>query len=494
MRRIIVLCFIVGSLLGACRGIRSLPSDYAHSQTKNRHMIAIFMDGTRGKIHDDFRRNTNLLKAYYLADTTIKKLYIEGVGAGNRVKDGMYARTTNERVMRAYRFLTENYKPGDTLCLFGFSRGANQCRILSGIVYTIGLVDLNKIKTEKEKQRLLLQVYELYRSTPSAAKKQTLATYLNRWETDHPGETIAYDTTGKTMIDVMGLWDTVEAFTINDEFETGTPVPHHLNQLFNVKKIFHAVALDDNRAFNYTPLLVTHKEVQLSPQQHPDSIVKEVWFNGSHKDIGGGIKNKKRDQLSGISLKWMLSSLKPYAVFRDTVFQTTIYGEVNDMRRKWWLRRTSPGDTLRAINKYWEQMNVNWNGHRLMLHQSVIDRLDSGIVQSFKFRSRKDGSTRADWYEWEPFKHCFKKDTVNGKERIRFRKDTICPCIIIVNDNAALIKKLNKEVEQPVSMSNVQEYPGVHCVRRRAFGIKENRTLKLVMINYKLSFGPRPSA
>ena len=123
--------------------------DYAGAQTKNRHMIAIFMDGTRGKVQDDFRRNTNLLKAYYLADTGMKKLDIEGVGAGNRVKDGMYGRSTNERVMRAYRFLTENYKPGDTLWLFGFSRGANQCRILSGIVYSIGLIDLSNISSVK---------------------------------------------------------------------------------------------------------------------------------------------------------------------------------------------------------------------------------------------------------------------------------------------------------------------------------------------------------
>jgi len=452
MVRFFILCFLVAAMLAACRGIRTLPSGYSRMQVKNRpHLIAIFMDGTRGKIHDDHRRNTNVLKAFYLADTTIKKLYVEGVGAGNRVKDGVYARTTNERVMRAYRFLIENYRQGDTICLFGFSRGANQCRILSGIIYTIGLIDLTQLKSETEKQTLLLQLYELYRSTPAPVKKQTLAAYMNRWKADHPGQEIVYDTSGKTMIDVMGLWDTVEALSINDELETSTPVPHHLNQLFNVKKLFHAVSLDDNRAFNYTPILATHKEVALAPQQHIDSIVEEVWFNGSHKDVGGGIKNKQRDQLSGISLKWMLSSLKPYAVFRDTIFQTTVYGEVNNMRRKWHLRRTSPGDSLRAINKYWEQMNVNWNNHRLMLHQSVIDRLDSGIVQSFKFKNRKDGSTRADWYEWEPFKNCFKMDTVKGKEIIRFRKDTISSCIKIVNDKAAIGIKLNGEIAQSVN-------------------------------------------
>jgi hypothetical protein len=437
-------------MLQACRGIRTLPANYTLSQQKGRpQIIAIFMDGTRDKLHTAARRNTNVLKAYFLADTNSKKLYVEGVGAGNRVKDGMYARTTNERVMRAYRFLAENYTPADSICLFGFSRGANQCRILSGIIYTIGIIDLKQVKEESEKRTLLLELYSLYISTPAAIKKKTLATYINNWTAKHSGQTVSFDTTGKTMIEVMGLWDTVEALTINDEFETGTPVPHHLNQLFNVKKIFHALALDDNRAFNYTPLLTTHKEMGIGPAQHMDSIVEEVWFNGSHKDVGGGIRKIKKDQLSSISLKWMLSALKPYHIFRDTIFESPIYGEANNMRRKWYLRRTSPGDTLRAINKYWEWMNPDWNNHRIMLHQSVIDRLDSGIVQAFKFKSRKDGTARADWYEWEPFKHCFKKDTVNGKERIRFRKDTICPCIKIVNDKVEKDKTLTGENRNP---------------------------------------------
>lgn len=426
--------FVIILLLWACRGIRTLPASYTQIQQKSRpQVISIFMDGTRGKLHAEARRNTNLLKAHFLADNNSKKLYIEGVGAGNRIKDGMYARTTNERVMRAYRFLTSNYRQGDSIFLFGFSRGANQCRILSGIIYTIGILDLEQVKQEQEKQTLLLALYDLYVSTPSSQKKKTLATYINNWVAKHPGETVTCDTSSSTMIEVMGLWDTVEALTINDEFETGTPVPYHLNQLYNVKKVYHAVALDDNRAFNYTPLLVTHKEVELGPAQHMDSIVEEVWFNGSHKDVGGGIRNKKKDQLSGISLKWMLSALKPYHLFRDTAIHTNIYGTVNDMHRKWYMRRTSPGDTLRAIDKYWQAMNPNWNSHRIMLHQSVIDRLDSGIVQAFKFKRRKDGSTRADWYEWEPFKHCFTKDTVNGTERIRFSD---CPYIKVVKDKA----------------------------------------------------------
>ncbi len=471
MIRILILSIFVISLLFSCRGIRTLPADYAGYQQKSRpHMIAIFMDGTRDKPHKDLLRNTNVFKTHRLADTNIKQLYIEGVGAGNRVKDGIHAITTNERVMRAYRFLSENYKKGDSICLVGFSRGANQCRILSSIIYTIGIIDLSQIKNEREKQTLLLQLYELYVSTPAAVKKNTLATTINNWETNHPGQQVVYDTTGHTMIEVMALWDTVEAFIIDDELEMSTPIPHHLNQLFNVKKLFHAVSLDDNRAFNYTPILVTHKEVEFGPGRHIDSIVEEVWFNGCHKDIGGGIRKKNKDQLSAIPLKWMLSALKPYNIVRDTVFEPELFGAANDMRRKWYHRKTSPGDTLRAIDKYWELMNPNWNQHRIKVHQSVIDRLDSGIVQSFKL-IYKDGTKRADWYEWEPFKHCFTKDTINGKERIRFRKDTICPCIEIVNDKAVI----NKAVS-----SCWRPRQRVYCKECKLIGVDANNSSSLV--------------
>lgn len=425
MFRILRFSVLIMAFLQSCRGVKTLPSDHTAFQERERpHMLAIFMDGTRDKPHTKEWRNSHIKTIHSLAFPGIRSLYVEGVGAGNRLAQAARAHTTNDRILKAYRFLTEHYQPGDSICLFGFSRGANQCRILSGFIYSTGIIDLKKIKKESDKQQLLFDLYEVYLDTVGApGKKIKMAQFINQWNRLRTGEEVAYDTSGRTMIELLALWDTVEAFEVKDRRETTTPLPEHLNQLYNVKKLIHAVSLDDNRAFNYTPVLATHKDVSLRPYQDLNAIVEEVWFNGSHKDVGGGVRNRKRAQLTGISLKWMLSRLKPYHLFRDTMPRINTFGKVNDMRGNRFLRLLSPGDTLRGIDKYWASMNPAWNDHRIKVHRSIIDRLAAGAVQEFKM---KNG--RLDWYDWEPFNKCFVKE---GRKRI-LRKD--CSCIEVVDD------------------------------------------------------------
>lgn len=386
-------------------------------------MLAVFFDGTRDRQHKNARKRSHVQNTYLLTHKNIRSLYVEGVGAGNRLNDALNAVTTNKRIMRAYRFLAENYQAGDSICLFGFSRGANQCRILSGLIFTIGVTDLRNISSEERKQQFLLDLYDQYTDTiSSSARKYKLALFINQWNETHISEKVNYDTSGKTMIEVMGLWDTVEALKIGDNNENPTPISLHLNQLYNIKKLYHAVSLDDNRAYNYTPILATHKSVLLHSWQDINEITEEVWFNGSHKDVGGG--HKKRGELNGITLKWMLNRLRPYNIFRDTTPVINTYGKVNNMRSTAIMRRTSPGDTLRGINKYWLAMNRDCNWHRIKVHQSVIDRLAKGVVQDFK---TEDG--RTDWYDWHPFKDCF---IAEGKKRL-FKKD--CYCIEVVGES-----------------------------------------------------------
>ena len=425
MLKIFCYSFITITFLQSCRAVKTLPRNYAAYQQRERpHVLAIFMDGTRDKPHSNIRRNSHVKNTQALASADIRSLYIEGVGAGNRLVQAAKATTTNERIMRAYRFLSEHYQPGDSICMFGFSRGANQCRILSSLIYTIGIIDMKKIRDKSIKQPLLLEVYKIYIDTIGASgKRSKLVNFIKNWNNQHPGEELAYDTSGSVLIELMALWDTVEAFEISDTLETTTPILQHLNQLYNVKKLYHAVSLDDNRAFTYTPILATHKEVALHANQHLDNIVEEVWFNGCHKDVGGGVKKVERAKLNGISLKWMLSRVKPYHIFRDTTVQIITMGDANDMRRTAFLRKLSPGDTLRGIDKYWGLMDADWNKHRIKVHQSVIDRLAAGKLQEFKTRNG-----RLDWYDWEPFNQCFTKE---GNKRI-FRKD--CSCIEVVND------------------------------------------------------------
>jgi hypothetical protein len=422
MIKIFAITFCIFSILLSCRGVRMISSKTDGAERP--YMLAIFMDGTGDKPHGTFRRNTNVKKVHSLTFENIRTVYIEGVGAGNRLKHSKYAITTRERVMEAYRFLSNNYRSSrDSICLFGFSRGANQCRILASIIYTIGIIDLKQIENECDKSKLLLDLYDLYVTTATPFKRKQLATFINNWESDHPGSKLKYDTTGTTMIELMGLWDTVEALVYNDHLETTTPVPQHLNQISNIKKLYHAVSLDDNRAFNYTPILATHQEVELQPGQDINLIVDEVWFNGSHKDVGGGVRNGNKDHLSGMSLNWMLARVEPYHLFKPYSATTDTFGKVNDMRGNPVVLRTSPCDTLRGINKYWNAMNPAWNEHKIKVHRSVIARLESGVIQDFKTKN-----DRKDWYDWYPFSNCFKKE---GDKIIFNSKD--CKCIEVVN-------------------------------------------------------------
>ncbi len=64
-------------------------------------------------------------------------LYTEGArcpGADDRL------RTLDDNVLGAYKFLVENWREGDRIFLFGFSRGAWTARVLAGMIHLIGLL------------------------------------------------------------------------------------------------------------------------------------------------------------------------------------------------------------------------------------------------------------------------------------------------------------------------------------------------------------------
>jgi uncharacterized protein (DUF2235 family) len=105
--------------------------------------IAIFCDGTWNtpdKEENGKRCQTNVVKmANALSpvspDGTLQLLYYDkGIGSeGNaftRVFDGATGNGISENILKAYRFIINNYEPGDELFFFGFSRGAFTVRSL----------------------------------------------------------------------------------------------------------------------------------------------------------------------------------------------------------------------------------------------------------------------------------------------------------------------------------------------------------------------------
>src|SRR5205807_614387 len=75
-----------------------------------------------------------------------------GVGLSGRVRD-------------AYLFLVDNYRDGDELYFFGFSRGAYTARSTVGMVRKVGIL-------KKEQAQLTKQAFDIYRARDEGPDSQ----------------------------------------------------------------------------------------------------------------------------------------------------------------------------------------------------------------------------------------------------------------------------------------------------------------------------------
>lgn len=199
-------------------------------------------------------------------------IYFNGVGTqGSWMRekvDGMLGTGTSVRIRDAYRFVAEQYDPGDKICLFGFSRGAFAARSLAGFIEHIGLPSNRRLVPEHQ----LGEMYDSYRHNTKYNGK--LAKFLS-----------------PVNIYFIGVWDTVGSLA----FEGGLNSFHKLSPS-NVCHVRHALALDETRP-HFSPTYWESKTKVSS---------LEYWFAGTHSNIGGGYRNPG---LSNISYIWMIREL-----------------------------------------------------------------------------------------------------------------------------------------------------------------------------------------
>jgi len=210
--------------------------------------------------------------------------YGKGVGNGtfaDRILGGAFGGGLGRNVRDAYRFLVQNYVPGDEIFLFGFSRGAYTARSLGGMIRCSGLV-------QKKHANRITEAYEIYRKRdPKGADKDEAVAFREQYS--HPSVTIKF----------VGVWDTVGAL--------GVPVGRILRMLSRRKHGFHdtrlsgiienachALAIDEGRyTFEPAPFDGDPKDQQR---------VEQLWFAGAHSDVGGGNPSAG---LSDIAFQWM---------------------------------------------------------------------------------------------------------------------------------------------------------------------------------------------
>lgn len=150
---------------------------------KQGRNIAVFIDGTSYQFGD---KNSNILELCARAvDDGEHQItyYRSGIGTSGKpmwkglkywVKwldqkiDAAIAWNFEYNVLNAYSWLVENYRPGDRIYLFGFSRGAYQVCVLAGMIEKVGL-----LKRGKEEQIPL--AFEIYSKVMVGANEKDAA-------------------------------------------------------------------------------------------------------------------------------------------------------------------------------------------------------------------------------------------------------------------------------------------------------------------------------
>lgn len=332
----------------------------AMEATRAPRQIIVGCDGTNntltGGVHD-----TNVLKiiGQLVPESDQRLLYYDtGVGAPDQVPPLGFlnsmrrkwerlaglanGRGIYENIAEAYLFLVDNYRSGDQIYLFGFSRGAFTARCVAGMVELFGII-------RTDSKPLILTLVRVYFSTPksggsdiggwqgfiarrtsklSTQNKQVADQAIN-WSPSTPDATIKKylletrerrstreevvkqvreefaSVDGATaVIHFIGVWDTVESVGIPGLQRTITNNGSVVNKK-HIRHVRHALSMDEHRV-TFAPRLYWDNDYDHDkddPVSHRS--LKQRWFRGVHSDIGGGYGVMEAG-LSDQAYAWML--------------------------------------------------------------------------------------------------------------------------------------------------------------------------------------------
>ncbi len=252
----------------------------------------ILLDGTMSTLEEGEETNVGLI--YKLLDEAAHSQRIGLVyEAGNQWSDWsktldiIEGRGINRMIRRVYGWLASRYRPGDRIFLIGFSRGAYAVRSLAGVIGQVGL-----LSREHATERMVREAYRHYQQDTSP---ETCRAFRAAY---------CYD---EAEIEMIGVFDTVKSLGFRAPFvvrwEEVKHAFHDHSLGSHVKRGFHALALDESRQA-FAPVLWE------CPPGH-EGQVEQVWFRGSHGDIGGQLTGKiEARPLSNIPLVWMVERLE----------------------------------------------------------------------------------------------------------------------------------------------------------------------------------------
>lgn len=317
--------------------------------------IVICADGTWNRPEKDIKEDfpTNVLR---LA-RAIKPVDVDGVpqqvfydwGVGSYyepVLGGATGKGLHKNIMDDYRYIVQNYSPGDELFLFGFSRGSYTIRSLCGLINNCGIL-------KRPDANLIQAAFNLYKkpgkvNSPSGDNSVTF-----RDKYSHPDKTVHF----------VGVWDTVGAMGIpisflglfddKDEF-------YDTKIGSNVKVARHAMAIDEHRS-DFEPTIWEEK---------PTMDLVQAWFPGAHSNIGGSYKpDPDGSLLSDNALEWMIKEAAMNGLTMEPHLRQSIHksatAKLHNSRRSFY----------RLKKKYYRELNHGRG--EVLFHRSVKERWDA---------------------------------------------------------------------------------------------------------------------
>jgi type VI secretion system (T6SS) phospholipase Tle1-like effector/processive rubber oxygenase RoxA-like protein len=344
--------------------------------------IVVCCDGTGNEYGSE---NSNVVKLYWTLSAANQQTayYHPGVGTmgarnalttvgkwWTKIRGLAFGYGFSDNIADVYSFLMREFRPGDQIYIFGFSRGSYTARALCGLLHMCGLLTPGN-------EALIPYAIRLYKSNDPQKFK-----IASGFKTTFSVPCVPH---------FLGLFDTVSSIGwILDPIHTkGGHLPYTAT-LPDIPVIRHAVSIDERRAFFRQNLV--HQPLP------PNQNLKEVWFAGVHSDVGGSYPESESG-LSKISLRWMICEAEAAGLLLDPQKVIAVLGGAlpyvppdpkaqlhKSLHGIWWVAEFWPKGVSAPINipgqsaPVWKRrFRINLGSRRFIpdgvhIHQSVIAR------------------------------------------------------------------------------------------------------------------------
>lgn len=314
--------------------------------------LVVLLDGTGNELG---RNLSNVLKLFRIAEKGERQLCFYNPGVGTIARASPWHRMRqkfvetigltlgyglDDNVLSAYRFLVENWREGDQIYLFGFSRGAWTARILGGLIHLIGLV-------RPEQLNMCESALGTYKRAASD-DDLPLAWHFSR-----------VIGARRPTIRFIGVWDTVGSVIVPrpDRFYIPSleTLPYTQTNP-SVQTFRHALALDERRRMFRVARWVQSQPFvpnRYKPSQKREQDIEQRWFAGVHSDIGGGYPETE-SALSKLPLIWMVDeAVKAGLRITKPNYRHLAYGELSKEGQHDYVAPSSSGAMHRSLKGFW---------------------------------------------------------------------------------------------------------------------------------------------